>query len=109
MLNYNIKGTGVPITDELRGYVEKKLAHAEKFLQSDTTAHVDVELTHQDLRHGDKFCAEFTASAEQKPLAFLCPSGHDWNGSYCTLKSPSGVEAYVANVLSAFMSLIDFW
>ena len=63
MLNYNIKGTGVPITDELRGYVEKKLAHAEKFLQSDTTAHVDVELTHQDLRHGDKFCAEFTASA----------------------------------------------
>jgi len=50
-----------------------------------------------------------TSSARVAPLAFLCPSGHDWNGSYCTLKSPSGVEAYVANVLSAFMSLIDFW
>ena len=63
MLNYNIKGTGLSISDELRGYVEKKLAHAEKFLQGDTTAHVDVELTHQDLRHGDKFCAEFTVGA----------------------------------------------
>ena len=63
MLNYNIKSTQIPITDELRGYVEKKLAHAEKFLQGDTTAHVDVELTHQNLRHGDNYCAEFTASA----------------------------------------------
>jgi len=43
-----------------------------------------------------------------QPLAFLCPGGHDWNGSYCTLKSPSGVETYVANVLSAFMLLIGF-
>ena len=54
------------------------------------------------------YCRMPGASAEQKPLAFLCPSGHDWNGSYCTLKSSSGVEMYVANVLSAFMSLIGF-
>ena len=54
------------------------------------------------------YCRMPGASAEQKPLAFLCPSGHDWNGGYCTLKSSSGVEMYIANVLSAFMSLIGF-
>ncbi len=63
MLNYNIKGTGVSITDELRSYVEKKLAHAEKFLQDDPSVHVDVELGYQQLRHGDKYRAEFTLGA----------------------------------------------
>src|SRR3990167_3230816 len=54
------------------------------------------------------YCRMPSSSADAKPLAFLCPSGHDWNGSYCVLKHLSGVEMYVANVLSAFMSLIGF-
>jgi len=62
MLNYNIKGTGLDITDELRGYVERQLAHAEKFLKGDSTAHIEVELEHQAMRHGERNRAEFTVS-----------------------------------------------
>lgn len=62
MLNYNIKGTGLDINDELRAYVEKRLPQAEKFLQGDTTAHADVELERDALRDGPHFRAEFTVS-----------------------------------------------
>ena len=60
MLNYNIKGTGIEINDELRGYVEKRLQHAEKFLKGDTAAHADIELEYQAMREGDHYRAEFT-------------------------------------------------
>lgn len=64
MLNYNIKGTGLAITDELRAYAERQLAHAEKFLKGDSTAHVDIELEHQPVRDGDRYCAELTVSVK---------------------------------------------
>jgi ribosomal subunit interface protein len=63
MLNYNIKGTGLEVSDELREYVEKRLTHAEKFLQGDSTAHAAVELEHEAMRHGDRNRAEFTLSS----------------------------------------------
>lgn len=64
MLNYNIKGTGLEITDELRAYSEKRLAtHVEKFLKGDSTAHIDIELEHDAMRDGERNRAEFTASA----------------------------------------------
>ncbi len=59
-MNYNIKGTEVPTTDELRSYVEKQLAHADKFLNGDTTAHTDVELQHLPDGRSGKYKAEFT-------------------------------------------------
>lgn len=59
-MNYNIKGTHVDISDELRTYVERQLTHAEKLTNGDSTAHVDVELSHDELRHGDHYRAEFT-------------------------------------------------
>lgn len=43
-MNYNIKGTDIVITDELRGYIEKKLATFEKFLSNAAAARADVEL-----------------------------------------------------------------
>jgi ribosomal subunit interface protein len=43
-MNYNIKGTDVPITDELCSYVEKKLATLDKFLSTIEAARADVEL-----------------------------------------------------------------
>ena len=43
-MNYNIKGTGVALTDEIRTYLEKKLAHVEKFVQNPSAARADVEL-----------------------------------------------------------------
>jgi ribosomal subunit interface protein len=61
MINYNLKGTGVEITDELRSYVEKKFeGHTGKFINRDTSAHADIELEHQPLRHGEHFRAEVT-------------------------------------------------
>jgi len=62
MLNYNIKGTGVDVSGELRNYIEKKLQHAEKFLHNDPSARADIELQFHAL-HGERYRAEFTVSA----------------------------------------------
>jgi len=62
-VNYNLKGTGVGITPELRGYVEKKLAAAEKFLADGPAVHADVELAHEPMRDGGHYRAEFTVAA----------------------------------------------
>ena len=43
-MNYNIKGTEVAITDEIRSYLEKKLEHLDKFLHNAEAARADVEL-----------------------------------------------------------------
>lgn len=43
-MNYNIKGTDVAVTDELRTYVEKKLAALERLLYDADSARVDVEI-----------------------------------------------------------------
>lgn len=43
-MNYNVKGTGIAMTDEIRGYLEKKLAHLDKLVQSVSAARADVEL-----------------------------------------------------------------
>ena len=43
-MNYNIKGTDVSITDEIRTYLEKKLTHLEKFVHKPELARADVEL-----------------------------------------------------------------
>ncbi|MBP9710699.1 MAG: ribosome-associated translation inhibitor RaiA [Candidatus Pacebacteria bacterium] len=58
-MNHNIKGTGLQITDELRGYVEKRLLVADKFVGKDSTAHADVELEFAQVRDGGKYRAEF--------------------------------------------------
>ncbi len=63
-MNYNVKGTGLQITDEIRTYVEKRLGHADKFLQHDTTAHTDVELAHQTSEGRQKYRSEFTLASE---------------------------------------------
>lgn len=62
-MNHNIKGTGLHITDELRGYVEKKLVGADKFVARDSTAHADVELEFAEGLAGAKYRAEFNLSA----------------------------------------------
>lgn len=72
-MNYNIKGSGVPVTDELRSYAERQLAHADKLLMNDPTAHADVELTYDENRdpsfaeatkgRGGKYGAEFTLTS----------------------------------------------
>ena len=53
----------MPVTDELRTYVEKKLGQADKFLGGDSTTHADVELEYSQMRDGGKYRAEFTVSA----------------------------------------------
>lgn len=62
-MNYNLKATGVEITAELRGYVEKKLAMADKLLSGEPPPHADVELAYEPLRDGQHFRAEFTLAS----------------------------------------------
>ena len=62
-MNYNIKGTGVAVSDELRTYVERQLAHADKLLGADPSARADIELEYNQLRDGGKYRAEFTANS----------------------------------------------
>lgn len=57
-MNYNIKGTEVGITPELRDYVEKKLASLDKFLTDQEGARADVELEFARLVDGPKYRAE---------------------------------------------------
>jgi putative sigma-54 modulation protein len=74
-MNYNIKGTDVSVTDELRLYVEKQLAHADKFLRGDTTAHTDVELEHLPDGRSGKYRAEFTLSVAGEVYRADCWGG----------------------------------
>jgi putative sigma-54 modulation protein len=62
-MNYNLKGTGLQVTEEIRNYLEKKLSGADKFVAGDTSAHADVELEYAPLRDGPKYRAELTVSA----------------------------------------------
>jgi len=64
-MNYNIKGTALGVTDELRTYVERQLAHADKLLH-DPAAHADIELVFDEMRDGPKFRAEFTLESQGK-------------------------------------------
>jgi ribosomal subunit interface protein len=59
-VNYNIKGTGVSISDEIRGYLEKKLEHLEKFVRHVDAARIDVELEYDEVWDGPKYRAELT-------------------------------------------------
>lgn len=43
-MNYNVKGTGIDITPEVRAYLDKRLAHLDKFSADLSTARADVEL-----------------------------------------------------------------
>lgn len=45
-MQYNIKASGVSASDEVRGYVEKKLAVLEKFVSDPTVVRADVELNY---------------------------------------------------------------
>lgn len=76
MLNYNIKGTEVQITPELRSYIEKRLEHAAKLLNGDSTAHADVELEYSMVRDGGKYRAEFTVG-----VGGTVYRAEDWGGT----------------------------
>jgi len=56
-MTYNLKGTDVSITDELREYVEKKCGHAAKFLYDQGAARIDVELAYLATEE-KQYCAE---------------------------------------------------
>src|SRR3989344_1357668 len=63
-MNYNVKGTAVQVTPELRAYLDSRFAnHADKFLKGDTSARADVELGHSPLRDGGQYCCELNVSA----------------------------------------------
>jgi ribosomal subunit interface protein len=64
-MNYNIKGTGLGVTDELRSYVEKKLAAADKFASGDSSALADVELEYKESERGPKYRAEINFTARR--------------------------------------------
>lgn len=65
-MNYNIKGTGVPITDELRTYVEKKLAALDKLLNGEA-ARVDAVVSYLESEE-KQYCAEMTLHDARHPL-----------------------------------------
>ena len=47
----------------MRAYVERRLAQTDKFLESDPVAHAQVECEYQEMRHGERYRAEFTLKA----------------------------------------------
>jgi putative sigma-54 modulation protein len=65
-MNYNIKGTGFDITDEVRTYVEKKLSALDK-LAVRSTGRVDVVLAHTATAQM-QYTAEMTLHDAKMPL-----------------------------------------
>ena len=63
-MNYNIKGTGVMLSDEIRSYIEKRFVHIDTLLAKDSTAHVDVEVVYAMSESGEKFRAEFNLQSK---------------------------------------------
>ena len=59
-MHYNIKGTALDISPEVRGYVEEKLAHLDKFFVGDSGARADVEVEHLQGEQSKKYRAEFS-------------------------------------------------
>jgi len=56
-------------------------------------------------------CVSPSTSDTSEPVSYFCPSGHSWNGSYCTLaqkSKKSGIENYTAAVINALFSIFDF-
>jgi len=45
-MNYNIKGTDITVTPEIRDYLSKKLERFDKFMQAKDAARADVELSY---------------------------------------------------------------
>ncbi len=43
-MQYNLKGTNLDLTQEIRGYIEKKLAKLDEFMQQGAASRTDVEL-----------------------------------------------------------------
>jgi ribosomal subunit interface protein len=69
-MNYNIKGTEVGVTDELRTYVEKKLSALDKLVGS-TAARVDMVVAY--LANEEKqYKAEMTLHDAKQPLHASC-------------------------------------
>jgi len=63
-MHYNIKGTNVDISDELRQYVEKKLAASEKFVHD--AARMDIELEYRPNQDSKKYRAECMVEVDGK-------------------------------------------
>jgi len=59
-MNYNLKGTGLSVSGEMRAYVDKKLAPAEKFLSASSPVRLDIELEFVSGAAGPKYSAEYT-------------------------------------------------
>lgn len=58
-MQYNIQTTGLTLSEEIRNYIEKELAHTEKFLQGKKTVQVDVELHYAEGESEAKYNAVF--------------------------------------------------
>ena len=65
-MNYNIKGTDVTVTDELRTYVEKKLGALDKLLGLDS-ARVDVVVAYLESEE-KQYWAEMNLHDAGEPL-----------------------------------------
>lgn len=65
-MNYNIKGTDVTVTDELRAYVEKKLASFDKLIDNDA-ARADVIVSYLESEE-KQHTAEMTLHDTKFPL-----------------------------------------
>jgi ribosomal subunit interface protein len=65
-MNYNLKGTDVSITDELREYVEKKLQSLDK-LSGEESARVDIVVAYLETEEKQYF-AEMTLHDTRDPM-----------------------------------------
>ena len=54
-MQYNIKGDGVPISPEVRAYVETRLSHLDRFVKDLAAARCDAELEFSSVFDGPRY------------------------------------------------------
>ena len=67
-MNYNFKGIGTEVTPEVRSYLDKKLAHVEKFMHANAAYVLDADLKFDSGVADKKFTASFTLMINGTPL-----------------------------------------
>ena len=67
-MNYNLQGSGIELSQEIREYLDKKLGHAEKLLQGDATYTFDITLTYDAGTVPERYEAAFKLLSNKKTI-----------------------------------------
>ncbi len=67
-MDYNLKGTGLSLSLEMREYLDRKVTHIEKFLHNGTASPLDVELSYDSAAPAAKYHVSLKSILSKRAL-----------------------------------------